>query len=309
MLFMQNVPNFFLIGAAKCGTTSIADYLNQHPEVYFSAYKEPNYFALVNEDLSHPGPLSPKMNFHIQYSRSLVTEADYEQAFVNAGDAKIRADASVRYLYYPKTAQRIAQHAPDAKLIAVLREPVSRLYSHYCMNVQFQTEPLSLQKALESEDSRVAAGWGWDWHYTRLGRYTEQLERYYQHFDKSQLLVILYDDLVKHPLETYHRICRHLGISDTFTPDMSKRGKVPTQPRSRMLDRWLNWPDSSRKTLESWLPPRITTKITQTLSEINNKAVPKLSPSLHQELASLFYDEATKLETLLERKIPWYKSS
>ena len=304
---MQNVPNFFLIGAAKSGTTSIADYLNQHPEVYFSAYKEPNYFALVGENLYHPGPLSEKMNYHFQYSRSLVTQESYEQAFANAGNAKIRADASVRYLYYPKTAKRIAQHAPDAKLIAVLREPVARLYSHYCMNVQFQSEPLPLLKAIENEDSRVAEGWGWDWHYTRLGLYAEQIERYLQHFNNDQLLVILYDDFVKHPLETYQKICRHLNISDAFIPDMSQRGKVPTRPRNLMLDRWLNWPDSSRNKLEKWLPPWRAKKVIEKLKALNNKPVPKLSPHVHKAISVRFHEDVKKLETLLDRDIHWYK--
>lgn len=296
-----------LLGAAKSGTTSMADYLAQHPDVYFSSRKEPNFFALKDEDLTHPGPVDSDVLFALHYSRSLVNLGDYLESYAAAKTQKIRADASVRYLYYPKAAERIAEAVPDARLVAILREPVARLYSHYCMNVQYQVEPLPLIEALEAEQDRIAAGWGWDWHYASIGCYSKQIERYLKFFDQEQLMVILYDDFLENPLGTYHEICTHLGISTSYTPNMSKRGKVASAPKNLRLDRWLHWPSRSRSLTESILPNRVSSLFLSKLASINSTSVPALDQSTRDKLMPVFDEDIAALEHLLGRNIPWRK--
>ncbi|MEO0531457.1 MAG: sulfotransferase, partial [Planctomycetota bacterium] len=173
-------PDFFLIGAAKSGTTSLANYLDSHPDVYLCKPKEPNFFAFPpNVEPSCQGPAPAEVLFDKLLRYSVTVPAEYDRLFKPATTGQQTGDASVRYLYEPSAAERIANHAPNAKAIAILREPVARMYSHYHMNVRNGFEPLTFEDALQAEDERVTSGWGWDWHYRRVGRYAKQLDRYF----------------------------------------------------------------------------------------------------------------------------------
>lgn len=298
------LPDFMIIGAAKSGTTSLAHYLMQHPEVFFSAFKEPNYFALVGEKLPQAGPAPANVLFELLHRHSVTDYQRYLALFRNAGD-RVAGEASVRYLYYREAPGRIKGKVPDIRLVAILRDPVERLYSHYCMNVQNQLEPLALPDALAAEDDRVEGGWGWDWHYRRLGHYSEQLQRYLDLFPTSQLKVLLYEDFVANPAQVFEDICRHIGVDPGFRPDMSQRQKSAYRPRSRALDRWLHWPSSSRMALKATLPAPIFNRGIAGLRRFNSGPVPKLDPSLKRSLRTLFQEDGEKLAQMLHRRIAW----
>ncbi len=301
------MPNFLIIGAAKSGTTSLADYLGQHPDVFIPpTNKEPSYFALQDGSLPLAGPAAPKVIHELWYSHCITEHDRYANLFADAGDRSAVGEASVRYLYYAQAAERICAAMPNAKLVAVLREPVSRLYSHYCMNVQYQLEPLSLADAIEAEPERIRAGWGWDWHYTRVGNYGEQLQRYFRLFDREQIQVLLYDELVKDQVGVFQRICRHIGVEDSFKPDMTYRGKSAYRPWNLWLDRWLHWPRSIRPGWESWIPNRIPEFIKKRLEDWNSVPVPKIDRAVAKDLQRVFRDDVQQLEDLIGRKTNWY---
>jgi hypothetical protein len=239
------------------------------------------------------------------YFHTATTAETYQSLFRGAGDAAAVGEASVRYLYYPEAAERIHQTVPDARLVAILREPVSRLYSHYCMNVQHQLEPLPLLDAIAAEPARIAANWGWDWHYVTVSRYAPQVRRYLKLFPREQLKIFLYDEFVANPLGTFHEICRHLGIDDRFVPNMKDRGKVAHRPRWLALDRWLHWPSPTRHAVERVLPRRACRPLFRQLGHWNSLPVAPLDPRQRAELAPLFHDDLAELETLLDRKLPW----
>lgn len=299
------LPNFLIIGAAKSGTTSLASYLAQHPEVFFSPWKEPNYFALAGRKIPSAGPVPPEVMFNLLYFHSVTTLPEYEALFAGAGSHPAVGEASVRYLYYPEAPRRIRELLPQVRLVALLREPVSRLFSHYCMNLQHQLEPLPLREALAQEEARRAAGWGWDWHYVNVSRYAAQVRRYFELFDRDQLKIFLYDDFVARPREVYAEVCRHLGIDDRFEPDMSERGKVAHRPRSLRLDRWLHWPSRTRRYVERFLPRRVWRPAFSRLNRWNRLPAPRLDAALRAELAPQFHDDLAELEDLLGRKLPW----
>ncbi len=302
---MVHLPNFLIIGAAKSGTTSLASYLGQHPDVYVSPWKEPNYFALAGRQLPLPGPVPPEVMYKLHYFHSATELSQYEALFRGVEAERAIGEASVRYLYYPEAAPRIKELLPQVRLVAVLREPVSRLYSHYCMNVQHQLEPLSLLEALEAEPQRIAAGWGWDWHYVAVSSYANQVRRYFDLFDRQQIKIFLHDDFVARPLEVFQEICRHIGVDSSFTPDMSERGKVAQRPRVLSIDRWLHWPSRSRRVIERALPRRLWRPAFARLRQWNSRPAPRLDPKVRAELAPRFRDDIQQLEDLLGRRIPW----
>lgn len=303
----MTLPTFLVIGAAKSGTTSLLSYLGQHPQVFVSASKEPNYFALAGHDLPPKGPAPARVLRQMLYNWSRTDLAAYTALFEAAGGAAAIGEGSVRYLYFPDAPARIRAAIPQARLVAILRDPVARLYSHYSMNRQNQLEPLDLRAALAAEDDRVAAGWGWDWHYRRVGLYGEQVARYLDHFPRDQLAVFLYDDFVADPQGVFSAICRHIGVDPGFHPDMSRRGMVSTLPRNLWLDRRLNWPSALRTRLLT--PPlrRFARPVMRRLNRWNSLPVPPLDPGLRRDLAPLFRDDLDRLSEILGRPIPWYR--
>lgn len=299
-------PNFFLVGAAKCGTTSVAKYLDQHPEVFVSKPKEPNYFSFEND--SKPtcrGPVDSQQLHELLLKYSVTSPTEYLALFSGAQSSRAVGEASVRYLYEASTAVKIAEYAPRAKLIVLLRDPIDRLHSHYHMNVRQHIEPLSLVEALAAEDQRVEQGWGWDWHYRRVGNYAEQLQRYFEYFDRSQVLVLFHAALQQKPLETMQTIFRHLEVAADFTPDFSARSMVGHTPRSRIL-RSLIRDDNLVKTIaRKALPRRLRESVVAWSESKNRRAIPHLAPALRTELANQYAEEAADLTDLLGKSLPW----
>ena len=301
------LPNFLLIGAAKSATTSLADYLNQHPDIFLPPNnKEPNYFAFAGETLPPPGPASPHVLNALWYSHCVTDYAGYLSLFEPARNEKAIGEASVRYLYFPEAPRRIKEKLSNVRLIAILREPVSRLYSHYCMNVQYQFEPLSLPDAIAAESARRGSKWGWDWHYVNVGLYAQQLKRYFDIFPRDQIKIFLYDEFLENPGAVFQEMCRYLGVDDQFVPDMSGRGKVAYRPKNLALDQCLHWPRPDCTGIGRRVPRRLPKGILAWLERWNSAPVPKLDPGLRQDLSRLFHEDVRELEELLGRKIPWY---
>ena len=124
---MARVPKLIVIGAARSGTTALYEHLRQHPQIFLSSSKEANYFAFEGEPLDYRGPGADFVN------NSVASWDAYLELFADApGDAVI-GDISPLYLYAPKTAERIRARLPDAKLVAILRNPIEQAFSHFNM--------------------------------------------------------------------------------------------------------------------------------------------------------------------------------
>jgi hypothetical protein len=299
-------PTFLIVGAAKSGTTSLAAYLAQHPDVFFSRPKEPNYFALAGSDGPPVGPAPQRVLEGALYNWSRTDWPSYLALFEGAEGKRAVGEASVRYLYFEDAPQRIRETLPEVRLIALLRDPVSRLYSHYNMNRQILLEPLELAEAVAAEPERIAAGWGWDWHYVQAGLYARQLRRYFDLFDREQIAIFLYDDFQLDPLGVYRAACRHIGTDDGFVPDMSERSKSGSRPKNAALARWLWWPSRTRSLLIRHARP-VAAPLIGRLRDWNAAPIPKMDPAARRALIPRFRDDLKELALLLGREIPWYR--
>jgi hypothetical protein len=306
---LMSIANFFILGAAKSGTTSLQMYLEQHENIFFSKYKEPNFYTFEGQKLPDKGPVSPALLYKLRYSYCATDFDSYELQFSAHANQKAIGDASVRNLYYPEAAQRIFKRVPNGKFIAILREPVSRLYSHYCMNKQLNLEPLDLIDAVLAESSRIEQKWGWDWHYVNIGLYSKQLKNYYQYFSPDQIKVIFYDQFLEKPTSVISDICEFLEVDKNFNPDFSKRGKVPYLPKNFALDRWLNRESFSRNLFNNRLTRKITNPIFSKVNKLNATPMPKITVEQKSNLSDYFVKETESLEDLLGCKVPWkYKN-
>ena len=302
----QAWPNFFLVGAAKSGTTSFADYLGQHPCIGFSATKEPNYFLFRDKDLRNMvGPAEPEILFEKLYRWSVTDEAAYSSLFAQTFSSTVRGEASVRYLYYSDVPRRIIASVPDAKIIMILRNPVDRLWSHYLMmRHYYKLEPLSLSQALDAEPERIDAGWDFDWHYVAVGLYAAQVQRYLSTFGSQNVLIIYYDEFLHFPLETARKAFSFLDVDPHFTPRVLKREKASFQPRWPTLDR-VSSKISNAKAYQNHIFAFFPVRNFQRLiAKWNRREAPTLSDEMRTRLRSRFTQECRRLEQIVGRQLP-----
>ena len=170
---MNTFPNFFIVGAARSGTTSLDLYLSQHPEIFITLKKETHFFAREQLPERYRGPGDERMN------RLLIRDEDqYTQLFADAGRSKAIGEASAFYLCYPSSADLIAQTVPDAKIIMVLREPVARTYSAYMFLVRDGRETLGFEEGMSLEEERKEGDFEPMWWYRELSLYYNQVKHY-----------------------------------------------------------------------------------------------------------------------------------
>jgi len=199
--------DFFIVGAPKCGTTSIYEYLRDHPCICFSDSKEPNYFSF-----DFPG-------YHTTFS--LEEYHDKEFGHCNSGVALL-GEGSVWYLYSKVALREIYQYNPAAKIIVMLRNPVDMTYSLHSQmlyNLDEDVEDFEVAWGLQGSRSNGQSIPRWcrtsDFLlYKDVGMYSAQLERVYEFFPANQVKVILFDDLVKSPERAYLDILSFLNIKN-----------------------------------------------------------------------------------------------
>jgi hypothetical protein len=202
------LPNFLILGAQKAGTTALYAYLRWHPQVTGPSFKEVSFFDR-------------------HYPRG---ERWYRAHFPARRRTAI-GEASPSYLLHPLAPERVAALLPDARLIALLRNPADRAFSHYQHEVALGREPLSFEDAIAAEDARLRGevermlgdpayfshAW-WNYTYVARGRYAEQLERWYAAFPRARLLVVFTEELAAETGATYRRVLEFLGLEPRELP-------------------------------------------------------------------------------------------
>jgi hypothetical protein len=213
------MPDFFIVGHAKCGTTALYEMLRRHPQVYMSDVKESQFFA---RDRPAPAEGEHRKTFE-QTGRGTEKLEDYLSLFTAAREDQRVGDASTFHLWSPVAAQRIAEAQPAARIVAVFREPASFLRSLHLQMLQNHTESeKDLGRALELEEARREgreiprdAHWPAALIYSERVHYVEQLRRYNAVFPAGQMLVLIYDDFRDDNEATVRRVLRFLEVDDT----------------------------------------------------------------------------------------------
>jgi hypothetical protein len=247
---LRPLPDFLILGAQKAGTTALYAYLRWHPEITGPSFKEVSFF-----------------------DRHYAKGERWYRAHMPVRRRSLVGEASPSYLFHPLAPERVARLLPDARLIALLRNPVDRAFSHYQHEVALGREPLSFEAAVDREDERMqgeldrmlrdpsyfSLAW-WNYTYVARGRYAEQLERWFASFPREQLLVLFTEELSADTARTYRRVLGFLGV-----------GARDLESYPRIFDR--DYPDMSSVTRER----------------------------LHKE----FEDSNHRLASLLGRDLPW----
>jgi hypothetical protein len=215
----RELPDLLIIGGQRCGTSSLYKWLGRHPNVAPSLRKEIEYFSVNHargDDWYRAHfPMTLRRRASAAIGRSLVT-----------------FEATPDYLFDPRAPARARALVPEAKLIALLRDPADRAVSHYYLNARLGDEPLDLEAAMRAEEERVRNEWARvaeqpnyraiplrRFSYVARGRYAEQLERWLEVYPRHQLLVLRSEDLYAEPAETYRRILGFLDLPAWEPPE------------------------------------------------------------------------------------------
>ncbi|MEL7038722.1 MAG: sulfotransferase [Cyanobacteria bacterium J06592_8] len=295
----MTLPNFLIIGAAKAGTTAIAEYLKQHPQIYMSSVKEPFFFSFEGQKLDFRGPGDSEA-FHL----AITDLADYRQLFQGVENEVAIGEASTTYLYTPNAAERIHHYIPNVKLIAILRNPVERAYASYLHLIRDGNETImDFSEALDREQQRINDNWMLLWHYQQVGFYYSQLNHYYNQFDPQQIKVYLYDDFKADALGLIKDILSFLNVDDTYTPDLSIRYNVSGIPKNRFLHNLISGNNVLKKIAKPLFPRSL-----KQLIRTKNLEKPEMSKEVRERLVNLYREDIVKLQDLINRDLSqWLK--
>ena len=291
--------DFFVVGAARCGTTSLYNYLSQHPQIYLPAIKELNYFSNV-ESKDHATYLKPKKDKHY-HTKIIKKEEVYKSVFEDAKKKQQKGDISPSYLWDKETAKRIYAHNPNAKIIISLRNPVQRAFSHYVMNVSIGHENAqSFADALKKEPELI---WGGGSLYLQLSAYYEAVKPYFDVFPKENICILVFEDWIKNKDKTLTDIYEFIGVDKEFEVNHTDKHNEKVAYKNLKT---LNFLRSNRikPILDSFLSEKLKEKIK---TKIFKKEAPDftIDSQLETKLSASFKDDVAKLEKLTD--IPFLK--
>lgn len=309
---MTRRPDLFIVGAAKCGTTSMYEYLREHPEVFMSPRKEPRYFA-PDLQTGIPGK-------DLEYGKDLVR---YLGLYKDATDEKRLGEASVRYIYSKDAPRLIHEFQPDAYIVAMIRNPVDMMFSLHGHRFAGGSEDIAdFEEALAAEEDRRQGRRLQRYsipevhQYRARARFSEQLPRWFEAFGRERVHVIVFEDFVREPEATFRRLLEFLEVDPDYQPPSFSARNPRHEPKSQALRAVL------RSSVPQWLVwsalPRVVGeanahRIMKPFRRMNRKtaAKPRLSPELRRRLEDELAPDVERLSQLLDRDLSalWFKRS
>ena len=282
------LPDFFVAGAPKAGTTALHAALARHPGLYLSAVKEPKFFLTDGPPPTQGGPGDART-----YREHIWRRADYEALFAPAPPPVLRGESTPFYLYRPDAQVRIRDLIPAAKLIVVLRDPIERAHSNWTHLWSAGLDPIDdFVRACGAEERRIAVGWADFWHYVQLGMYGSQLEHLYSVFPREQVLVFRYRTMITDAAGLLDAVCGFLGVQQGLLSEVPRENVTahpPLTARHRSLARLLR----AGSALTTVLPGHLGTAMTNRLEHSLQAGATARQPLTWEQRRAL---------------IPWFES-
>jgi hypothetical protein len=278
------LPDWLIVGTPKSGTTTLAAWLREHPQVCLATVKEVDYFDRWWER----GP---------QW---------YADQFPRHAPGQKCGEATPTYAYSVDALDRIAATSPTVRLVLMLREPVGRLWSHSAFLQMLGSDPRPLERALRDEQRRPdRLKWGLTHGYLESSRYAPLLRALLDRFSRDQVLVLFFDHLIEEPLQVWRETCRHIGVDpESAVPSDLGSANPTTLPRSV----WLQVAMARVARSRSWqaLPGATPERMLRRLHVANARG-PRPPPppeELRRRLRAEFAPDLREVATLLQRPLP-----
>lgn len=312
----MKLPNFFIVGSAKSGTTSIYNYLKQHPDIFMSPIKETHHFSTDIDSSKFRPDYAANLNINIdswlngdqkkEIFHAFVKDWDkYLKLFKNSENQKAIGEVTNSYLYSKEAAKNIRSKFPEGKIIMILRNPVERAFSHFLMDLKSGLETGSFLEAFKKDMAKSNKGWGISNVYYEIGMYYEQVKRYLTVFPQEQIKIILYDDYRNDAIKTLKEICNFLNIDSNFEFEFSKEHNKAMIPKSGAVALMMR-----QKGLKAFAKKIFPKSWKNIISKIffTNKNLPKLSVDDRKYLIELYKEDIQKLSQLINRDLTsWVK--
>jgi hypothetical protein len=278
------LPNFFIVGAPKAGTTALYAYLDQHPQVYMSPLKEPCYFA---PEQSQPNP-------HSSWD-------GYLTLYRSAREQTAIGEATACYLWSRTAAQSIAARIPHARIIISLRNPVDRAFSQYLERLTIGATRKSFREEIDASLRSSRDGkFDYLWPFLEVGRYHEQILRYFDAFPRAQIHILFYEELVGAPVRVVADMFAFLGVDRGFLPDLTRRYNEPQVPRLLEVIYLLKQSGAWRY-LRSLAPrplgPRLRSLVFRSRGSL------RMEPADREFLTDYYREDVCALASLIERDL------
>jgi hypothetical protein len=296
--------DFAIVGQAKSGTTALAEYLGEHPRICMSVPKEPAYFAT---DLRQESDSFHGSRKYFEFR----TEEDYAAAFAHCGAGELLGDASNAYLFSKVAASNLKAANPELRVLIMLREPVSFMHSLHMQYVNETTEDEThFVRALEKEPlrksgkaipSRVRCPSYL--FYRERARYSEQLERYYAHFPRENILAMTMEEFREDNEGHYRLVLDLLGVDSEHVPSF-RVVHASKAPRSRWVNRVLNTPAPKRALFKA-LGPRRYTAVSKGVARLvmREQRRPDLPPAVERQLRAELGAEVDRVSAIVGRDL------
>ena len=283
---IETWPNFFIVGAPRCGTTTLYAFLNKTKGVYMSPHKEPHYFTKSVETSNLYQPIQDKKK--------------YLALFEKGKDNKAIGEASTSYLWDPKAPMLIHDIVPKAKIIIMLRNPIERAYSYYLWRIS-NGKTYSFREAIdESLESKN------DFYKGLIingGKYYEQVQRYLNIFGSNQVKVLKFEEFIKNTKKTVMDVLKFLEIDAEPPESVELVHNTLTVPKGK-LSTILLQNRKIKKIGKKILPNNLVEYLAKTV--LGKKiAKPKMQQKDRIFLGNLYFEDVEKLQELLKRDFEW----
>lgn len=299
------LPDFLIIGAGKSGTTSLDSYLNQHPNIFISPVKEPDFFAYLKHK---------EEDFDIPESRHHFLEAvrtfeDYYQLFEGAAEGQLKGETSNTYLYGKYSVETIAEHIPDVKLIVIFRQPAERLYSRF---LHLARENLLPTENFEDCLDRDTIWWQRP-DLINEGFYHKHLSRFYDVFPKENIKVFLFEDL-RRPDYLFKELFSFLGVETGFVPETERVFNQSGYVKNQWMNKMVGPNGLVIRSVKRVMPGLVrwakrNTGLEGQLESVrtSNLHKPKLDPEMKKKLTAVYESDIKALEQLTGKDLShWY---
>jgi hypothetical protein len=292
-------PNIFVVGDAKCGTTTLYRMLQLGEGVGTSrTRKELHYFSAPELVRKVAGPGDARIPDDIVHD-----EAAYLAEFAHLPEGLARiADVSPSYLQEPAAAARIKAFAPDARIVILLREPAAKIMSQYTHLWSEGRETLPFEDAFAASESRRRLGWSTMFDYEAGGRYAAAVARYLEIFGPERVMVVLFEELVAEDPAARRALEAFLGVR--FAPGPPPRMNAGGRIRSPLLAALVG-SARPRGGLKRLLPLGLRTRVGQAVRTAVPVEKPALDPATAAALRARYADDVARLEALIGRRTGW----
>lgn len=291
-------PDFLVVGAAKSGTTSLFNYLNQHPDIYIPKVKECRFFSQLPKDFNGMGA-------EFFPNSGITDEKEYFGLF-EEHEEKVCGDISNDYLYYyEESIENIKKYLGDeVKIIIILRNPIDRAYSNYIHAIRDNWEDLTFEEAIIREPYRIKQHWGWPYHYVNVGFYFKQVKAYLEYF--KNIKIYLYDDL-KDINEFMCDMFRFLEVEPMRIENSKEVFNASGRPKNQLIHKFVNNESRFKEAIKPLFRKILPRNTLEVIKARNLKKV-AIQPQTRFYLQGVYRDDITHLSKLIGRDLEgWLK--